>query len=59
MRIMCSEIIFYHTPSFFFFFLWLENEVIPNYKKCSKLILTQKIEKPLSTRVSACLEASR
>ena len=45
----------HHTPRFF---LWLENVVIPNYNKCSKLTCTQKIEDPLSTRVSACLEAS-
>ena len=45
----------HHTPRFF---LLLENVVIPNYNKCSKLTLTQKIEEPLSTRVSACSEAS-
>ena len=28
------------------------------YNKCSKLTFTQKIEEPLSTRVSVCLEAS-
>ena len=49
----------HHTPRFFIlFFLRLENVVIPNYNKCSKLTFTQKIEEPLSTRVSACLEDS-
>ena len=47
----------HHTLSFFFFFK-LENIVVPNYNKCSKLTLTQKIEEPLSTCVSACSEAS-
>ena len=55
MNIMCGKIIFHHTPKFF---LWLENVVILNYNKYSKLTFTQKIEEPLSTRVSACLEAS-
>jgi len=36
----------------------LENIVILNYNKCSKLILTQKIKEPLSTRVSARSEVS-
>ena len=35
----------YHTPRFF---LLLENVIIQNYNKCSKLTLTQKIEEPLS-----------
>ena len=43
---MGDEIIFHHTPIFFFFFGWLENIVILNYNKCSKLTLTQKIEEP-------------
>ena len=55
MSIMCGEIIFHHTPRFF---LLLENVVILNFNKCSKLTLTQKIEEPLSTRLSMCLEAS-
>ena len=51
----------YNTHHTVRFFLWLENVVIPNYNKCSKLTLIQKIEEPLSTRVStshACSEAS-
>ena len=55
MSIMCVEIIFHHTPMFF---LRLENVVTSNYNKCFKLTFTQKIEEPLSMRVSACLEAS-
>ena len=55
MSIMCSEIIFHHTLDFFF---ELKNVVIPHYNKCSKLTLIQKIEEPLSTRMSACSEAS-
>ena len=55
MSIMCGEIIFHHTPRIF---LLLENVVIQNYNGCSKLTLIQKIEEPLSTCVSACLEAS-
>ena len=55
MSIMCGEIIFHHTPRFFFV---LEKCSNPKYNKCSKLTLTQKIEEPLSTRVSACSEAS-
>ena len=55
MSIMCGEIIFHHIPRFF---LWLENIVIPKYNKYSKLSLTQKIEEPLSTRMSACSKAS-
>ena len=46
----------HHTPRFF---LWLENVIILNYNKCSKLTLIQKIKEPLSTRVSACLEVSK
>ena len=45
----------HHTPRFF---LWLKNGVIPNYNKGSQLTFIQKIEEPLSTRVSVCLEAS-
>ena len=45
----------HHTPKFF---LLLENVIILNYNKCSKLILTQKIEEPLSTSMSAYSEAS-
>ena len=52
MSIMCGEKFFHHTLRFF---LLLENVVIPNYNKCSKLTLTQKIEEPLSTHVSVCL----
>ena len=60
MSIMCGEIIFHHIPSFlfFYFFLWLENVVIPNYNKYFKLTLTQKIKEPLSTCMSMCSEAS-
>ena len=47
MSIMCDKIIFHHTPKFF---LWLENIVISNYNKCSKLTF-KKIEEPLSMRV--------
>ena len=43
----CKHIILI-TPLGFFFFLLLENVVIPNYNKHSKLTLTQKIEEPLS-----------
>ena len=32
--------------------------IIPNYNKCSKLTFIQKIEEPLNTRVSVCLEVS-
>ena len=53
-KIISSHIIFI-TP---LGLLWLENVVIPNYNKCTKLILTQKIEEPLSTRVSTCSKAS-
>ena len=42
---------------FFFFFLWLENIVISNYNKYSKLTFTQKIKEPLSTRSSILLVA--
>ena len=42
MSIMYGEIIFHHTTGFFF--LRLENVIIPNYNKCSKLTLTQKIK---------------
>ena len=45
---MRGEIIFHHTARFF---LWLENVAIPNYNKYSKLTLTQKIKKPMSTRL--------
>ena len=38
--------------------MWLEKVEIPNYNKCKLLIFTQNIEEPLSTRVSACSEAS-
>ena len=70
MSIMCSENLLHvmknyftthnihYIPGFFFFFLWLKNVVIPKYNKYSKLTLTKKIEEHLSTRVSACLEAS-
>ena len=36
----------HHTPSFFLFFIFyyrLENVVISNYNKCSKLTFTQKV----------------
>ena len=46
----------YHTLKVSFWLL--ENVVIQNYNGCSKLTLIQKIEEPLSTCVSACLEAS-
>ena len=57
MSIMCGEIIFQHTPRFFFFFffLLLENVVIQNDNGCSKLTLTQKIEKPLSMRSASII----
>ena len=45
----------HHTPRFF---LLLENVIIPNYNKYSKLTLTKKIEESLSTYMSACSEAS-
>ena len=51
MSIMYGEIIFHHTTGFFF--LRLENVIIPNYNKCSKLTLTQKIKKS-----RACSEIS-
>ena len=38
--------------------VWLEKVKISNYNKCKLLIFTQKIKEPLSTRMSACLEAS-
>ena len=37
----------YMELEFHVIFLWLENVVILNYNKCSKLTLTQKIEEPL------------
>ena len=43
MSIMCGEIIFHHTPRFFFVIEKCSN---PKYNKCSKLTLTQKIEEP-------------
>ena len=52
MSIMYGEIIFHHTTGFFFF-LRLENVIIPNYNKCSKLTLTQKIKES-----RACSETS-
>ena len=38
--------------------VWLEKVKISNYNKCKLLMFTQKIKEPLSTRMSACLEAS-
>ena len=40
------------------FFLWLENEIISNYNGSKLLNFPQKIKESLSTRVSACSEAS-
>ena len=42
----------------FFFFFLLEKVEIRNYNKYKLLIFIQKIEKPLNTHVSVCLEAS-
>ena len=55
MSIMCGDIFFHHTSRFF---LRLENVIIPNYNKCFKLTLIQKIEEPLNMCVNACLVAS-